>query len=198
MNLWDLGIKHNTVKCYERFPYSHCYCKDYYPFHLEDRRDTIRAVLELGVAEGGSLRMWQEYFPNANIYGIDKRNTFENHGEERIYFRQGEQQDVEFLHKVRIEEPSWDLIIDDGGHRAHNIQTSYETLWPFVSPGGLYAIEDVMNKHHRSIPVIAYFYNLINLDFPKYKTPTVTGIKRVTFHTGGLIVIEKEGQYEAK
>ena len=38
---------------------------------LEDKRLEYREVLEIGVREGWSHKMWYDYFPNANIYGID-------------------------------------------------------------------------------------------------------------------------------
>ena len=119
-------------------------------------------------------------------------DSFEDHGEDRIHFRQGEHQDVEFLQRVSAEVPSWDFIVDDGGHRAHNIKISYETLWSHVSPGGIYAIEDVINRHTRSLPIMDYFHKKIDRHFTRYKRDKEHDIKRITFHPAGLIIIEKE------
>eukprot|EP01036_Dinobryon_divergens_P022503 gene22502-30764_t len=38
---------------------------------------------------------------------------------------------------------TWDIIIDDGGHYLDLIEKSFATLWPFVSPGGYYIVEDL-------------------------------------------------------
>ena len=39
--------------------------------HFEPCRTTVRRVLEIGVEAGTSLRMWRDYFPNAEIWGFD-------------------------------------------------------------------------------------------------------------------------------
>src|ERR671910_2135449 len=49
--------QHNYTELYERL--------------LFDRKDDRITVFEIGVAEGGSLAMWQSYFPNARIFAID-------------------------------------------------------------------------------------------------------------------------------
>ena len=38
---------------------------------LSGKRDSVTSVLEIGVREGDSLRVWREYFPNATIHGIE-------------------------------------------------------------------------------------------------------------------------------
>ena len=44
----------------------------YYPLVLERFRPLRNAaVLEIGIDQGASLKMWLEYFPHAFIYGID-------------------------------------------------------------------------------------------------------------------------------
>jgi len=42
-----------------------------YTHHFEARRKEIKSVLEIGVQYGGSLKMWRDYFPNAQITGLD-------------------------------------------------------------------------------------------------------------------------------
>lgn len=56
----DLTDKH-TVHAY----------MDTYESKFAPRRFTAKRVLEIGINHGGSLRMWHDYFPNAEIYAID-------------------------------------------------------------------------------------------------------------------------------
>ncbi|MEE8114112.1 MAG: class I SAM-dependent methyltransferase, partial [Nitrososphaerales archaeon] len=35
------------------------------------KRDAPLKILEIGTNKGSSLRMWTEYFPNAQVYGLD-------------------------------------------------------------------------------------------------------------------------------
>lgn len=123
-----------------------------YGRRLADSRRRLRTVLEIGVggeekpnAGGGSLRMWKRYLPHAQIYGIDihKKNIHEP----RITVFQGSQGDPEFLEEVAARIGPIDLLIDDGSHIGDHIHVSFETLFPKVSPGGLYAIEDLHTSY---------------------------------------------------
>ena len=202
MDLFELGRKHKSVKCYDRFEYSWVYCQDIYPRHFEDRRFDVKNVLEIGVANGGCLLMWKDYFPNANIYGIDKdvqEGLLENIDTDRIFFKQGYQQDGMFLNEVNAQVPYWDIVIDDGSHKWNHIAESYKKIWPYVKPGGIYVIEDVMQKHPQSLYIFNYFYNIISNTFiiqdknkrHIYGQKRPTDIRNITFYPT-LILIEKE------
>ena len=41
------------------------------------------------------------------------------------------------------ENENFDVIIDDGSHKPSDQIKSFEILWPMLSDGGLYIIEDV-------------------------------------------------------
>ena len=69
----------------DKSSYVHGYTR-LYETHFASRRPTVRRLLEIGVGginswhgyettEGGqSLRMWRDYFPNAEIVGIDNQS----------------------------------------------------------------------------------------------------------------------------
>ena len=74
--LCELAVKHQT----DKGPY-HGYTKIYWDF-LQNRRDTTKRVLEVGIGYasngypafwpfGASLKMWEEFFPEAKIFGCD-------------------------------------------------------------------------------------------------------------------------------
>jgi len=50
-------------------PNGHNYTEVYEYFFLPLKYAPIR-ILEIGIEEGGSLRLWEKYFPNATIFGI--------------------------------------------------------------------------------------------------------------------------------
>lgn len=50
---------------------------------------------------------------------------------------------------VKISQGQFDVIIDDGGHRNAQILPSLQYLWPTITPGGLYFIEDLQVGKHR-------------------------------------------------
>ena len=121
-------------------------------------RNDFSKVLEIGVETGKSHRMWLEYFPNANIYGIDVFNEQDrsNYVEEfkvlqrgnpyldRSVLFKGNQSNKEDLQRFISEHGNdFDMIIDDGGHSMEQMQMSLNYLWDSLKGGGLYIIEDL-------------------------------------------------------
>jgi predicted O-methyltransferase YrrM len=127
------------------------------------------------------------------IYGIDINDSYKDEGQKRIRFRQGNQDDTKFLESLSAEVSSWDFVVDDGGHFAQDIITSFETLWPHVAPGGVYAIEDIMDGHKKSWGILDYLDKLIREECLQTKKGFTTDIHRVCYYSGGLIFIEKKG-----
>ena len=66
--------------------------EDYF-FSLKNKKINI---LEIGIYEGKSLMIWKNYFPNANIVGIDIQSY--NFKTERIATFVGDQTDLKFLY----------------------------------------------------------------------------------------------------
>jgi hypothetical protein len=38
---------------------------------LIKKKETAKNVLEIGIQNGGSIKLWNDYFTNANVYGLD-------------------------------------------------------------------------------------------------------------------------------
>ena len=115
----------------------------YYWTHLRDKRETIRSVIEIGVQTDRSIRMWEAFFPNATIYGIDidpRCKAFEG-GRRKMFI--GDQSDEAFLRSVIAQTGTPDLIIDDGSHLVEHQLTTFNILFPLLSSHGIYVIEDV-------------------------------------------------------
>lgn len=108
------------------------------------RRHEVRAVMEIGVNAGCSLRMWEEYFPNARIIGVDcEKHTLFNAG--RIACYQADQNNPAQLRGVLVCAGAgpYDLIVDDGSHELEHQITSMATLLPALALDGVYVIEDL-------------------------------------------------------
>lgn len=101
-------------------------------------------MLEIGVMLGGSLELWRKFFgPDATIFGIDIDPECANRVDPPNQVRIGSQGDAKFLRDVVAEMGGLDIVLDDGSHVANHQFTSFETLWPLLSTGGLYVIEDL-------------------------------------------------------
>lgn len=132
-----LGDKYRPTKQY------HDYLKHYWR-HLRDLRETAEKVCEIGVESGSSVRMWEEFFPRATIYGFDRNPNCKELQTGRIRVVIGDQGDRGFLERfARDAGGEFDVLIDDGSHVPdHQIQ-ALEVLFPHVKSGGVYAIEDI-------------------------------------------------------
>ena len=116
--LCELAIKYRTDKTpfLSNLPsdpswLTHSYTPYYH--ELLDGKD-VKRVLEIGIAGGNSLRMWADYFPQAEIFGVDINPDYlVNEG--RIKSFQGDQSTQEGLLAVAAEIGGvFDLIIEDG------------------------------------------------------------------------------------
>lgn len=119
--------------------------------HYFDRfRGREVKFLEIGVSKGGSLQVWREYFGSeAVIYGIDIDPECKKYDGIAGQVRIGSQTDVEFLNAVIEEMGGVDIILDDGSHQMRHIKTTLTHMFPKVSDGGLYMIEDLHTAYWR-------------------------------------------------
>jgi hypothetical protein len=104
--------------------------------------------LEIGVLAGGSMRMWRTYLgPLATIFGIDINHECASYGGTAGQVRIGSQADPDFLRAVVAEMGGIDIVLDDGSHIASHQRASFDVLFPLLSDGGLYVIEDLHTSY---------------------------------------------------
>jgi hypothetical protein len=122
---------------------SHGYV-DHYERYLTGLRSNARRVLEIGIYRGASLQMWRDFFPHAEVYGLDIKEI-EVPGS-RIHTLVGDQSDPALLARLAELGP-WDLIIDDGSHKQSHVLATFAGLYNSVAPGGYYVIEDMHTSY---------------------------------------------------
>jgi cephalosporin hydroxylase len=121
---------------------------DLYDRHFSAFRGTSVKMLEIGVLNGGSLEIWREYFgPRAVLFGIDITPECAQRVDPPNQVRIGSQADPAFLRRVVEEMGGVDIVLDDGSHNARHQQASFETLFPLLNDGGVYAIEDLHTSY---------------------------------------------------
>jgi len=105
-------------------------------------------LLEIGVLHGGSLEVWREYLgAGAVICGIDIDPRCAEASRADLMVRIGSQSDEEFLHSVVAEMGGIDIVVDDGSHIAALQRKSFDVLFPLLSPGGVYIVEDTHTSY---------------------------------------------------
>ncbi|MFA5859304.1 MAG: hypothetical protein WC955_09570 [Elusimicrobiota bacterium] len=114
-----------------------------YDLILYPLKNDAEKVFEIGILDGASLKMFQDYFTSATIYGIDidDKNDLETERIKTFIADQAERVQLKkFIDKFGGD---YDLILDDGGHSMRQQQVSAGFLFPYVIPGGYYVIEDL-------------------------------------------------------
>lgn len=139
----EIGVKYGADKS----SIFHNYL-DFYQEQLPDR-DFSGRLLEIGVMDGLSMKMWREYYPNAEIVGMDIKDMSFMHNDDwqvpdSVQLVQGN------ATKAKDTKPlgHFDIIIDDGSHFWADQQKSFELLYySQLNEGGIYIIEDLWTSH---------------------------------------------------
>lgn len=124
--------------------------KNYFQVYEEYLNKYIKkkiTFVEIGVANGGSLRVWKKYFKNARIIGIDLNNECKVFEEKKIEIIIGDQADPLFWEKFFKKVGKVDIIIDDGGHTNLQQITTLSKCIPNIKDGGLFIVEDTMSSY---------------------------------------------------
>jgi SAM-dependent methyltransferase len=143
----DKGTAHTYIGEYEKL--------------LNDYRENS-TVLEIGICRGESLKMWDEYFINSTVYGIDitdqyiKDLIYEN--KYNIIIGNACSEDI----LEQLGDLTFDVIIDDGSHLINDQINSFNLLKNSMKPNGIYIIEDV-NNIDASIDKLTELHNNIQI-----------------------------------
>ena len=137
---------------------SHTY-SDYYARLFEHCRLNVKKVFECGLGTnnpsitsnmtidgkpGASLRVWRDYFPNAQVFGadIDRDVLFEEDRIKTFYVDQLNPQAIDGLWQ-QVGLNDFDFILDDGLHTFEAGSCLFENSVAKLAPNGVYIIEDV-------------------------------------------------------
>ena len=118
-----------------------------YEHYLDKYREKKPKFLEIGVQYGGSLKMWDEFFVNGEIHGIDINPDCKKLEENNIKIHIGSQNDKNFLRQFAESVKDIDIIIDDGGHTMEQQLNSFKILFPKIKDGGIYIVEDIESSY---------------------------------------------------
>jgi len=146
--LREIGLKYGTDKV------QHGYMEIYWEYFSRLKEKEIN-ILEIGVYGGSSIRTWREFFPNANVIGIDiedKTSIFHSLGGKNRFFLadQGDEKHLDFICETikRETNSGFDIVIDDGSHFQHDMMASLGNIFPYMNSGGVYIIEDMCRAEY--------------------------------------------------
>ena len=143
--LQNLGLKHSTDK--SRHSYKNISYLDIYEKFFNVKRLEVKTFVEIGVLNGSSLKVWEEYFPNATIYGIDINPECKKYEKGRVKIIIGDQNDDDFLKSLSEQLKDIDVLLDDGSHITNHQIKTFNYLYKNINKNGLYIIEDLRNSY---------------------------------------------------
>jgi len=129
-NLTDKNSYHSYIDVYEKL--------------FKKNQLTTKNVLEIGIERGGSLKLWNDYFVNATIYGLDINEAplfLSSYKRiKTIKCDAYSSESVDYFIKNNIK---FDIIIDDGPHTLESMIYVIEKYTKLLNSNGILIIEDV-------------------------------------------------------
>lgn len=132
----DKNTTHSYLELYEKL--------------FEHKKETAQRVLEVGVQNGGSIKLWHDYFVNAQVYGVDII-SYDSMWEENKYkdritlFPSTNAYDPNFVTKQLVSRGKFDMVLDDGPHTLDSLIAFIQLYTPLLADDGILVIEDVQS-----------------------------------------------------
>jgi len=127
---------------------SHSYLSIYEKL-LEKKKDTAKNILEVGIENGGSIKLWHDYFVNATIYGLDIMDIekvwdeIKNKDRITLYCSYNAYNTEKFKTTFLDKDIKFDLLLDDGPHTFESMKIFIELYSQIMTDDGILIIEDV-------------------------------------------------------
>lgn len=129
---------------------SHSYL-DLYQRLLQSKKETALNVLEIGIWNGGSIKLWNDFFTNATVYGLDIMNI--NDVWEGIRFNEKiklitstDAYNIDFFTTYFLNANiKCDFMIDDGPHTLESMKHFIQLYSQIMTDDGILIIEDIQS-----------------------------------------------------
>ena len=121
----------------------HTYLETYDKLFAPYRSSSM--IMEIGLAVGDSIKLFDRYFENTHIVGVDISVVFTPFLSEKDNMLEIIESDAtkeSFLE--HIEGNKFDIIIDDGSHQTQDQLDTFNLLKGKMNKGGIYVIEDIL------------------------------------------------------
>jgi cephalosporin hydroxylase len=118
---------------------------------LIKKKDTAKNVLEVGILHGGSIKLWHDFFTNANVYGLDIININDVwdgiKNKERIILHTSKDAYNEdfFIANFLYKNVKCDFMLDDGPHSLESMKQFIRLYSQIMTDDGILIIEDVQS-----------------------------------------------------
>lgn len=124
-------------------------------------RNEVKKFVEVGIYDGESVRLWRDYFINAEIYGLDINpenadNKLGSTNRDRLTLIKMDQSNVDEIESFSSSHNDIDVILDDGSHRMYDQQITLAKMFKSLKSGGIFIIEDLHTSLEVPLPEKAW------------------------------------------
>jgi hypothetical protein len=118
---------------------------------LISKKETAKNVLEVGILGGGSIKLWSDFFTNANVYGLDIINAdyiwegIKNNDRIILYTSTNAYNNDFFVTHFLDKNIKCDFMLDDGPHSLESMIQFIKLYSQIMTDDGILIIEDVQS-----------------------------------------------------
>ena len=117
---------------------------------LVSKKYTAKNVLEVGICDGGSIKLWNDFFVNATIYGLDimdKSKVWNSIIKDNIVlYTSTDAYNQDFFTTHFLDKNiQFDLLLDDGPHTLDSMLQFIRLYSQVMTDDGILIIEDVQS-----------------------------------------------------
>ena len=115
------------------------------------KKETAKNVLEIGIYDGGSIKLWSDFFTNATVYGLDImhiNNVWEGiKNKENIILHTSSDayNETNFIDNFLNKNIKCDFMLDDGPHSLESMKQFIRLYSQIMTDDGILIIEDVQS-----------------------------------------------------
>ena len=145
----DKNTIHSYIDVYERL--------------FSSKKENAKNILEIGMFGGGSMKLWRQYFKNADIFGVDLvpiETSQEYYGlmyelneDSRTHlYTSTDGYDEKFIQENFLDaDIEFDIIVDDGPHSLESQINCINLYTPLMAKDGILVIEDIQRPEFLSV-----------------------------------------------
>lgn len=121
-----------------------------YQLLLSKKKETAKNVLEVGICDGGSIKLWSDFFVNATVHALDVmhiNHIWEEIKKEQIILYTSYDAYNEDLFKTHFlnKNIKCDFMLDDGPHTLESMIQFIRLYSQIMTDDGILIIEDVQS-----------------------------------------------------
>ena len=115
------------------------------------KRETAKNILEIGIDDGGGIKLWSDFFINATVYGLDYINIHNvwdgiKNNDKIILYTSTDPYSEDFVRFNFLKKNiKCDILLDDGPHTLETMIKFIKLYSQIMTDDGILIVEDVQS-----------------------------------------------------